>query len=126
MAGETVLLYNCSGPQWAKLRQVLAVNKLHFRAVERAQYGLTLSKVLSGDTEEAGVEEEFSEPMLVFCGLTGAQLDRLLTAMRRAKLPPVPLKAVLTADNRTWTSQRLWQELRAEHEAMTQGSSIHQ
>ena len=22
MAGETVLLYNCSGPQWSKLRQV--------------------------------------------------------------------------------------------------------
>ena len=38
--------------------------------------------------------------------------------MKRAKLPPIPLKAVLTPTNRDWTSQQLWQELRREHQAM--------
>ena len=74
--------------------------------------------MLEGSGETAGVEEEFSDPMLVFCSLTDPQLDRLLGAMKRAKLPPIPLKAVLTPTNRDWTSQQLWQELRREHQAM--------
>ena len=118
MAGETVLLYNCSGPQWSKLRQVFLMQKLRMKAVVPGQYGLTLSQVLEGSGETAGVEEEFSDPMLVFCSLTGPQLDRLLGAMKRSKLPPIPLKAVLTPTNRDWTSQQLWQELRREHQAM--------
>lgn len=118
MAGETVLLYNCSGPQWSKLRQVFVMQKLRMKAVEPGQYGLPLAQVLEGSEETAGVEEEFSDPMLVFCSLTGPQLDRLLGAMKRAKLPPIPLKAVLTPTNRDWTSQQLWQELRREHQAM--------
>lgn len=118
MAGETVLLYNCSGPQWSKLRQVFVMQKLRMKAVEPGQYGLSLAQVLEGSGESAGVEEEFSDPMLVFCSLTGPQLDRLLGAMKRAKLPPSPLKAVLTPTNRDWTSQQLWQELRREHQAM--------
>ena len=96
MAGETVLLYNCSGPQWSKLRQVFVMQKLRMKAVEPGQYGLPLAQVLEGSGESAGVEEEFSDPMLVFCSLTGPQLDRLLGAMKRAKLPPIPLKAVPT------------------------------
>ena len=118
MAGETVLLYNCSGPQWSKLRQVFVMQKLRMKAVEPGQYGLPLAQVLEGSGETDGVEEEFSDPMLVFCSLTGPQLDRLLGAMKRAKLPPIPLKAVLTPTNRDWTSQQLWQELRREHQAM--------
>lgn len=118
MAGETVLLYNCSGPQWSKLRQVFVMQKLRMKAVEPGQYGLPLAQVLEGSGEPAGVEEEFSDPMLVFCSLTGPQLDRLLGAMKRANLPPIPLKAVLTPTNRDWTSQQLWQELRREHQAM--------
>ena len=118
MAGETVLLYNCSGPQWSKLRQVFVMQKLRMKAVEPGQYGLPLAQVLEGSGVPAGVEEEFSDPMLVFCSLTGPQLDRLLGAMKRAKLPPIPLKAVLTPTNRDWTSQQLWQELRREHQAM--------
>ena len=118
MAGETVLLYNCSGPQWSKLRQVFVMQKLRMKAVEPGQYGLPLAQVLEGSGKTAGVEEEFSDPMLVFCSLTGPQLDRLLGAMKRAKLPPIPLKAVLTPTNRDWTSQQLWQELRREHQAM--------
>lgn len=123
MAGETVLLYNCSGPQWSKLRQVFVMQKLRMKAVEPGQYGLSLAQVLKGSGESAGVEEEFSDPMLVFCSLTGPQLDRLLGAMKRAKLPPIPLKAVLTPTNRDWNSQQLWQELRREHQAMQERQS---
>ena len=118
MAVETVLMYNCSGEQWAKLRQILLMLRVRIRPVEADQYGLTLEDLLGRSEEKAPVEEEFSDPMLVFCNLPHEKLDHLLTAMGRAGLPRIALKAMLTPTNRTWTSQQLWTELRREHEAM--------
>ena len=118
MAVETVLMYNCSGEQWPMLRQIFLMLRLRIRPVEADQYGLTLEDLLGRSEEKAPVEEEFSDPMLVFCNLPHEKLDHLLTAMGRAGLPRIALKAMLTPTNRTWTSQQLWTELRREHEAM--------
>ena len=118
MAVETVLMYNCNGEQWAKLRQIFLMLRVRIRPVEADQYGLTLEELLDRSEEKAPVEEEFSDPMLVFCNLPHEKLDQLLTAMGRAGLPRIALKAMLTPTNRTWTSQQLWTELRREHEAM--------
>ena len=118
MATETVLMHNCSGEQWAKLRQIFLMLRVRIRPVEADQYGLTLEDLLGRSEEKSPVEEEFSDPMLVFCNLPHEKLDHLLTAMGRAGLPRIALKAMLTPTNRTWTSQQLWTELRREHEAM--------
>ncbi len=118
MAVETVLMYNCNDEQWAKLRQIFLMLRVRIRSVEADQYGLTLEDLLGRSEEKAPVEEEFSDPMLVFCNLPHEKLDHLLTAMGRAGLPRIALKAMLTPTNRTWTSQQLWTELRREHEAM--------
>ena len=118
MAVETVLMYNCDDEQWAKLRQIFLMLRVRIRPVEADQYGLTLEDLLGRSEEKATVEEEFSDPMLVFCNLPHEKLDHLLTAMGRAGLPRIALKAMLTPTNRTWTSQQLWTELRREHEAM--------
>jgi len=118
MAVETVLMYNCNGEQWAKLRQIFLMLRVRIRPVEADQYGLTLEELLGRSEEKVPVEEEFSDPMLVFCNLPHEKLDHLLTAMGRAGLPRIALKAMLTPTNRTWTSQQLWTELRREHEAM--------
>ena len=118
MATETVLMYNCSGEQWSKLRQIFLMLRVRIRPVEADQYGLTLEDLLGRSEEKSPVKEEFSDPMLVFCNLPHEKLDHLLTAMGRAGLPRIALKAMLTPTNRTWTSQQLWTELRREHEAM--------
>ena len=118
MAVETVLMYNCDGEQWSKLRQIFLMLRVRIRPVEADQYGLTLEDLLGRSEEKSPVEEEFSDPMLVFCNLPHEKLDHLLTAMGRAGLPRIALKAMLTPTNRTWTSQQLWTELRQEHEAM--------
>ena len=118
MAVETVLMYNCNGEQWAKLRQIFLMLRVRIRPVEADQYGLTLAELLSRSGEKRGVEEDFSDPMLVFCGLSQGKLDQLLTAMGRSGLPRIALKAMLTPTNAGWTSQQLWTELRREHAAM--------
>ena len=55
--------------------------------------------------------------MLVLCGLSGSQLDALLSSLRRSRVV-VALKAVVTEDNAAWSSLQLHDELRQEHEAM--------
>ena len=96
MAVETVLMYNCDDEQWAKLRQIFLMLRVRIRPVEADQYGLTLEDLLGRSEEKAPVEEEFSDPMLVFCNLSHEKLDHLLTAMGRAGLPRIALKAMLT------------------------------
>ena len=66
---------------------------------------------------EETVEGGFSDEMLVLCGLSGPQLDALLSSLRRSRVV-VALKAVVTEDNAAWSSLQLHDELRQEHEAM--------
>ena len=90
MAVETVLMYNCSGPEWAKLRQMFSdASGAHpdGRAGSVRPYP---GGLLNRTEEKAGVEEEFHEPMLVFCHMSHDTLDHLLTTMGRAGLPRMP------------------------------------
>ena len=66
---------------------------------------------------EEPAADSFSDEMLVLYGLTGAQLDTLLSALRRSRVL-IPLKAVVTEDNAAWSSIKLHDELFREHEAM--------
>lgn len=59
------------------------------------------------------------EEMLVLYGFTNRRLDEFLSQLRRAKVPPVALKAVVTETNADWSFYELYQEIRAEHEKMT-------
>ena len=79
----------------------------------------------TGEQTEGPQTEPLAIPerMLVFCGFTERGMGELLSQFRRAKLPPVPMKAVLTEHNSGWSFYRLYQELRLEHEAMSAGKT---
>ena len=57
----------------------------------------------------------------VMAGLSDAQSDRLLAALRLCLQPNIALKAVLTPANRRWTAAYLYQELCLEHAALRAG-----
>lgn len=59
-------------------------------------------------------------------GLSPHQMNQLLQGFRRKKIPPVQLKAVLTASNGSWNAAKLCQELSLEHQAMLRGERLHQ
>lgn len=67
----------------------------------------------------------FSEPMLVLKNFNTKRIDELLRQTKKAGVPNVPLKAVLTVHNFTWNSVELYEELAREHQAMQQGKTIH-
>lgn len=67
------------------------------------------------------LEEPFPvipEEMLVLHGFSSPRLDELLGQLRKAKVPPIALKAVLTESNCKWTFYQLYQEIKAEHEKL--------
>lgn len=115
------MLYNCSGPEFSKLRQIFAMLRLRMRPVEPERYHVPLAQLADGQGEPAAeVPEAIPEAMLVFCGLHQALLHQVLEVIRLAQLPPIPLKAVLTGANREWDSLQLREELLKEREAIAQ------
>lgn len=114
----TILMYNCSGEEFSKLRQIFAMLRLRMRAVGPDRYHIPLEKLVQGEGEPGEEGEPIPEPMLVFCGLPQALFSQVLEVIRAAKLPPIPLKAVLTDANRTWDTRQLHAELLKEREAI--------
>ena len=111
-------MYNCSGPEFSKLRQIFAMLRLRMRVVGPEQYHLTLAELAEGKGEPGEPAEPVPESMLVFCNMGEALLNQVLEVIRLAKLPPIPLKAVLTATNREWNTLQLREELIREREAI--------
>lgn len=121
----TVLMYNCSGPEFAKLRQIFAMLRLRMRPVTPDRYHLSLADLAAGKGEPGEAAEPIPEAMLVFCNIGEGLLNQVLAVIRAAQLPPIPLKAVLTESNRTWDTRQLHAELCREREAIAAGGSAH-
>ncbi|MCI9352640.1 MAG: DUF3783 domain-containing protein [Lawsonibacter sp.] len=114
----TVLMYNCSGEEFSKLKQIFAMLRLRMRPVEPERYHVPLGDLAVGRGEPGPAAEPISEAMLVFCGMGQALLNQVLEVIRVAKLPPIPLKAVLTDSNQNWDTRQLYAELLKEREAI--------
>lgn len=115
----TILIYNCSGPEFSKMRQIFAMLHLLMRQVTPEKYEMTLLEVADGTgTPLAEGGEPIADNMLVFCGLHSVLLRQVLEVLRLAKLPPIPYKAVLTANNKDLNSIQLYEELRKERAAL--------
>ncbi len=124
----TVLLYNFGEEKSRNLKVLCLTLKLRVRSVPAADFGQTLNAVLgiSPKVECAEEGQPFGDEMMVMAGLSSQQMNALLQGMRRKKIPPVKLKAVLTAANSQWNGYQLYQELQAEHQAMLRGENLHE
>ena len=60
---------------------------------------------------------EFPSEMMVFSGMDSDMLDRFLDEYKKASIPPIGLKAVLTPHNIFWSAEDLYRELFKEHQA---------
>lgn len=121
MPKPALLLYDPLDSPWTpKLKQYCAIQGLRLRPVETSDLGRSLGSLAQGlaHAGEAPAAPPVPEPMLIFCSLSNAQLDRLLAALRRMEAPRSVLKAVLTPDNAVWTLSALYQELCRERQAM--------
>lgn len=106
-----------------KLKGVLVRLGIRIRNITPEQAGQKVGYLagLPGFEEMPEQEEEASvipEKMLVLCGFGQRKLEEMLNQFRKAKIPPIPMKAVLTEHNSGWSLVELYQELRQEHEKM--------
>lgn len=115
---ETVLLYQIKGTKTAVLLKL----GIRVRIVEPEQYlqsiGFLAGNKAFAESPEAYDGAGFDEPMMVMVGFSERKLDLFLTEMRRKKVPPIALKAIVTTQNQAWNSLQLYRELKEEHEKM--------
>lgn len=79
-----------------------------------------LENVQMGDEEECYLGKPVDESMVLFCGLTEKQLDKILAALKREGAG-IDYKAVLTKENANWNVLRLFAELAREKAAYGKG-----
>lgn len=110
----TVLLYNVAGAKAKALGELCAAQGVRGVSVPPAQQGKTIGALLGLPLPAAQVGERAGTvpgEMLVLSGFTAHALDAFLDGFAAAGVPPIPLKAVVTAHNLAWTGVQLYLEL---------------
>lgn len=117
---ETILLFNITDRNTKlKLERILLPLKLR---IPVSQYGQTLA-ALCGLEEpvalpsESAITPSFSDPMMIFAGLSEMTLNRVLAGLRAQQIR-IPYKAILTPTNQHWTPEECFIEIKKEHEQM--------
>lgn len=120
---ETVLYYTpAQTPKVSKLKGVLVTMGIRIKNIAPQQV-TQLVGYLAG---MEGFEEQTStdpvpfieEEILVMKQFTGDRIDELLFKLRKAGVPKIELKAVVTESNSKWTFYKLYEEIKEEHDTM--------
>lgn len=139
---ETVLYYTPgNSAHVAKLKGVLVRMGVRIKNVTPEQVTETIGGLLGlpgfGKAEnqgEADVPDQsgedgrvleipsVTEEVLVMHNFSGGRLDELLLNLRKAGVPRIHLKAVVTETNAAWTFYQLYEEIKEEHEKMQESS----
>ena len=126
---ELVLYYNPEvSSKVMKLKGVLVRMGVRIRNVapeQVLQQVGTLAGISGYERTENGYVSETELPaipdeMLVMHGFTGRRIDELLFGLRKASVPTVDRKPVVTDRNAGWTFYHLYEEIKEEHERMKQ------
>jgi len=119
---KTVLAFNFTPQRLQALKLICMMLRVQLRSVERSEFNQPLGLLagLGGLQAAAGSYDgdAAQEEMLLLCGFSRQDLDRLLAAIRKGALKQVRLKAMLTPTNCAWNALQLFDEISAEHEAM--------
>lgn len=127
---ETVLYYNPGKPETTKhvalMKSVLVRMGIRIKNIGREQVMETVGYLAGMEGFEAASVKpeqlpEIPEQVMVLKQFSEGRLDELLTNLRKAGVPRIQLKAVLTEHNSGWSFYHLYEELKEEHEAMTAG-----
>lgn len=120
---ETILLFHFTDTdQRNRLVRALFPLRMKIKEISREDYGNPVGYI-AGNKElvpekELVTGEEISGQMLVMAGLSSGRVDQVLRALRKARIF-VPYKAVLTTANQSWNVWELFEEIKKEHEKMS-------
>lgn len=123
MTGEMVIFYHpCKVSYLVKLKGVLVQMGIRIRDLgpESAGQKVGFLAGIQGYDRVEGEEGlgEIHGEMMILKNFTSDRMNELFARMKKAGIPRIPLKAVVTEYNADWTLQELYVELKKEHEAM--------
>lgn len=125
MNNPYVLLYNLQNLKGAKIKMICHKLSIGFKSVNKSEYSLKISELLSNKEAENLLENgDFSDEMLLLAHFNNQLLNKFLKNLKAEKVP-VALKAVLTKYNCEFTSIQLYNEISAEHKALREGRVAH-
>ena len=127
---ETVLLYYPKKPKYLpKIKSIFVQLGIQFRILDAAS---TAQKIgyLTGRTgfEKSTSDVPFSkipQSVLVMDHFSGVRMDVLFSYLKKAGIPSIDLKAIVTDTNADWTFFALYQEIAKEHARMQEEQSSH-
>ena len=131
---EMVLYYNPgNAPKAALMKSVLVRMGIRIKNVSKEQTGETIKSLLGIEKGADSLKEKpdeksderpnekldvpIEEQILVLHQFTERRLDQLLLELRKAGVPKIELKAIVTEQNSRWTLYQLYEELKKEREA---------
>lgn len=125
MKSEAVLLYNFNDKEKnRKLKAVLIQMGVRIKTADPSMLNEKVGFLLGikGYEKNESPEEtgDCPEELLLMKGFTDMRLNLLLANMRKAKIPKILYKAVLTPTNQGWTLKQLYEEIKSEHHEMSE------
>ena len=133
---ELVLYYSTGDPRMKKqemmVKSVLVRMGVKIRNVAPDQVmesvgylagvpGFEKREVLQQPEAEEKIPQ-ITEQMLVMKDFTSRRIDTLLLNLRKAKVPKINLKAIVTEQNAGWSFYHLYEEIGEEHRRMNGGA----
>ena len=133
---ELVLYYSTGDPRMKKqemmMKSVLVRMGVKIRNVAPDQVmesvgylagvpGFEKREVLQQPEAEEKIPQ-ITEQMLVMKDFTSRRIDTLLLNLRKAKVPKINLKAIVTEQNAGWGFYHLYEEIGEEHRRMNGGA----
>lgn len=118
---KIVLAYNFTPARLQALKLICMMLKVQLKPVAREDM-LQPIGYLAGLKDIQPAEKytgtDGTEEMLLLCGFTRPDLNRLLAAIKKGALKQVDLKAMLTPHNAEWNGLQLFKEISQEHAYM--------
>ena len=133
---ELVLYYSTGDPRMKKqemmMKSVLVRMGVKIRNVAPDQVmesvgylagvpGFEKREVLQQPEAEEKIPQ-ITEQMLVMKDFTSRRIDTMLLNLRKAKVPKINLKAIVTEQNAGWSFYHLYEEIGEEHRRMNGGA----
>lgn len=118
---KMLLIINIESAEKEALSEIMAAHSGEVKEALSDQGGEKLGYLLGFNGFEAsGEKAEVTQRAAVFSGVDGKELNEILAAMRERGIK-IPLKAVCTSHNQSWTLKALCEELEQEHRYMNGG-----
>ncbi len=100
------------------LRALCARLGIRFKTIAADEAGQKLGALvgLPGFTADAPPADALADELLILHRFADRKIDAFLAAMRKAEIPRIALKAVVTEHNAEWSLTALAAELQREHD----------